>query len=387
MADYASLEAGLAERKAQHLYRHRQVIESPQGAELSINGQTYLNFCSNDYLGLANHPKIVETFTSAAKEYGVGSGAAHLVSGHSYHHHQLEEELAEFTGYPRALVFSTGYMANLGVISALLGQGDAVFEDRLNHASLLDAGLLSQARLQRYQHLDGDDLDHKISSSRAKQKLIASDGVFSMDGDIADVKQLAQIASGYDSWLMIDDAHGLAVMGQTGRGTLEHFGLGVADVPILMGTFGKALGTFGAFVAGEEVLIETLIQKARSYIYTTALPPALAAASREALRVVQTESDHREQLHTRIKQFREGVSQLGLPVMESVSAIQPLMIGESDQALAISETLRQQGLLITAIRPPTVPADTARLRITLSAAHTETHIDQLLDTLARVIKV
>ncbi len=386
MVDYADLSMALQQRRDEHLYRSRQVIQSPQGVELKIDGQSYLNFCSNDYLGLANHPKLIEAFTRAAKEYGVGSGAAHLITGHSDPHHQLEEELAEFTGYPRALLFSTGYMANLGVVSALLGQGDGVFEDRLNHASLLDAGLLSRARLQRYRHLDSDDLQSKLATSRAKHKLVCSDGVFSMDGDMADVAGLAKAANENNAWLMIDDAHGLGVVGKTGRGSLEEHGLGVKDVPILMGTFGKGFGTFGAFAAGEDILIETLIQKARSYIYTTALPAAVAAATREALRLVQTESWRREHLHDLIKQFRAGASQLGLALMDSASAIQPLMIGDTEQAVILSEKLKQHGLLISAIRPPTVPQDTARLRITLSANHTEAHIEQLLLALDKAMK-
>lgn len=385
MVDYTDLSAELAQRRADHLYRQRQVLQSAQDVEVTIDGQRLYNFCSNDYLGLANHPKLIAAFTGAANEYGVGSGAAHLITGHSEHHHQLEEELAAFTGYPRALLFSTGYMANLGVVSALLGQGDAVFEDRLNHASLLDAGLLSRARLQRYSHLDGPDLQRKISDSKARRKLICSDGVFSMDGDMADVTELAKVAEQQQAWLMIDDAHGVGVIGKTGRGTLEEHRLGVKEVPILMGTFGKAFGSFGAFVAGEESLIETLIQQARSYIYTTALPPAIAAANREALRLVQTEGWRREHLQDLIKQFRAGARQLGLSLMDSSSAIQPLLIGETEQAVKLSDKLRQAGLLISAIRPPTVAEGTARLRITLSANHTPAHIEHLLHCLDKAI--
>lgn len=386
MVNYTGLSDQLAQRRADHLYRSRQVLQSAQGAEVNIEGRPLLNFCSNDYLGLANHPKLIDAFTQAANEYGVGSGAAHLITGHSQHHHALEEELAEFTNQPRALLFSTGYMANLGVVSALAGQGDAVFEDKLNHASLLDAGLLSRARLQRFAHLDCDELQRKLSTSKAKQKLILSDGIFSMDGDMADVTGLAKTANGHNAWLMIDDAHGLGVLGKNGGGVLEETNLGVSEVPILMGTFGKAFGTFGAFVAGEEVLIETLLQKARSYIYTTALPPAVAAATREALTLIQTETWRREQLQDLIKQFRTGAQQLGLPLMASRSAIQPLMVGDTQRAVTLSEKLKAAGVLISAIRPPTVPQDTARLRITLSASHQREHVERLLDALAKAMK-
>lgn len=386
MVDYAELEKDLQTRKEQQLYRQRRLVDSPQGVELKVDGQRVLNFCSNDYLGLASHPKLVAAFQKAASEYGVGSGAAHLISGHSHHHHQLEEELAEFTGYPRTLLFSTGYMANLGVVSALVGQGDGVYEDRLNHASLLDAGLLSRARLQRYAHLDSHNLETKLSGSKAKAKLICSDGVFSMDGDVADVKSLAHVADQHSAWLMIDDAHGLGVIGKNGGGTLQQAGLGVNEVPILMGTFGKAFGTFGAFVAGEDILIETLIQKARSYIYTTAMPAAIAAATREALQLLQNENWRRDRLQSLIKQFRAGAEQLGLSLMDSQSAIQPLLVGDTARAVTFSEKLRQSGFLISAIRPPTVPEGTARLRITLSAEHTDEHVDRLLQALAEAVK-
>ena len=385
MVDYADLSADLEQRRVAHLYRRRQVVQSPQGVELTIDGRRYINFCSNDYLGLASHPELIEAFSRAARDYGVGSGAAHLITGHSEQHHYLEQELAAFTGYPRVLLFSTGYMANLGVVSALVGQGDAVFEDRLNHASLLDAGLLSRARLQRYTHLDSADLAQKIAASKARRTLICTDGVFSMDGDMADVTGLARVANEQQAWLMVDDAHGLGVIGKTGRGTLEEHGLGVQQVPILMGTFGKAFGTFGAFVAADEVVIETLIQKARPYIYTTALPPAVAAATRTALRLVQSEGWRREHLQALITQFRHGAAELGLNLMSSASAIQPLMIGDAGRAVSLSEKLKQRGLLISAIRPPTVPEGTARLRITLSAAHSTEQVEHLLQTLDEVL--
>ncbi|MDH5653225.1 MAG: 8-amino-7-oxononanoate synthase [Gammaproteobacteria bacterium] len=386
MIDYTSIRDELAQRRVGHHYRVRKLVTTAQGVELVADGKPVLNFCSNDYLGLANHPKVIDAFVTAAQEFGVGSGGAHLIAGHSTHHHALEEELAAFTGRQRALIFSTGYMANLGIISALFGPGDTVFEDRLNHASLLDAGLLSRARLQRYGHNDVDSLAAKLSESKAQNRLIVTDGVFSMDGDVAALPQLATQAQQHNCWLMVDDAHGIGVMGQQGRGCLEHFQLEAEDVPILMGTFGKALGTFGAFVAGDEALIEILIQKARSYIYTTAMPPAVAAATRAALQLVDEEAWRREHLHRLIKRFRQGAAQLGMDLMASDSAIQPLLVGEAEQALHLSEQLLQHGILISAIRPPTVPAGTARLRITLSAAHSETHIDQVLDGLNTVLQ-
>lgn len=385
MVDYTALARELEQRKAAHLYRSRRVVQSVQGVEVTVDGRRLLNFCSNDYLGLAGHPKLIEAFTTAANEYGVGSGAAHLISGHSRHHHELEQELAEFTGRPRALLFSTGYMANLGVVTALLGQGDGVFEDRLNHASLLDAGLLSRARLQRYAHLDSDDLQARLVASKVQQKLICSDGIFSMDGDMAHVAGLARAAAEQNAWLMIDDAHGLGVIGATGRGTLEAAGPAGAEVPILMGTFGKAFGTFGAFVAGEEVLIETLIQQARPYIYTTALPPAVAAATRAALKLIQAEAWRREHLQALVKQFRQGAAQLGLSLLDSDSAIQPLLIGDTQRAVELSGKLHAAGIWISAIRPPTVPEGTARLRITFSAGHRSEHVDRLLQALDKAI--
>jgi 8-amino-7-oxononanoate synthase len=385
VVSFDKLKQELEQRRAEYLYRTRRIVESPQGPEITIDGKRYLAFCSNDYLGLANHPAVVAALKEGADLYGAGSGAAHLVSGHSLAHHVLEEELAEFTGRPRALLFSTGYMANLGVISALLQKGDAVFEDRLNHASLLDGGLLSGARLQRYPHGDVTALSERFSTSRAQNKLIVTDGVFSMDGDIAPIAKLAAAAQHHGAGLMIDDAHGFGVLGEHGRGTLEHLGINTESVPILMCTLGKALGTFGAFVAGSEELIETLIQKARSYIYTTALPPAIAHATRTGLRLVREESWRRAYLNDLVNRFRQSARQLGLPIMPSQTAIQPLLIGDAHAALEASEKLQQRGILISAIRPPTVPQGSARLRITFSAAHSEQQVDRLLETLQEIL--
>ncbi len=375
------LKIQLAEREQARLYRRRQVLQSPQGIDVVVNGKRFINFSSNDYLGLANHPKVIEALAEGAHKWGAGSGAAHLVSGHSNPHHALEEELAEFTGRSRALLFSTGYMANLGVVSALIGRGDTVFEDRLNHASLIDAGVLSRAKLKRYAHADVADLTEKLAGIDSGARLVVTDGVFSMDGDLAPLPELTHACRDQDAWLMVDDAHGLGTVGEGGRGCLEHFKLDSDAVPILVGTLGKAFGTFGAFVAGSEALIESLIQLARSYVYTTALPPAVAEATRTSLRLIQTETWRREKLHELIRRFRQGASELALPLMRSFTPIQPLLLGETERALMVSERLREQGFLISAIRPPTVPEGTARLRITFSAEHDNAHVDQLLTAL------
>ena len=375
------LRPALDERRAQQLYRSRKTIESVQGIEVVVHGEKYLNFCSNDYLGLANHPSIINAFKIAADKFGVGSGASHLVCGHSSVHHELEEKLAEFTGRDRALLFSTGYMANLGVITALLDKSDFIFEDKLNHASLIDAGLLSGARFQRFLHNDMGNLQTRLERAESGRKLICVDGVFSMDGDLAPLPELTALAKQHDAWLMVDDAHGFGVLGANGAGCAEHFNLDQNQLPILMGTLGKACGSFGAFVAGSETLIETLIQFARPYIYTTALPPAVAAATLQSLKIIRDEQWRRDHLKNLIARFRQGAEQLDLPLMNSSSAIQPLLIGDDARSLDISEKMAARGFWITAIRPPTVPANTARLRITLSAAHSEIQIDQLLETL------
>lgn len=380
-----ALQRRLTARREQSRYRQRRVLESAQDSRIEIDGKNMLQFCSNDYLGLANHPKLIDAMTIAAKNFGVGSGASHLVSGHSVLHHRLEERLAEVTGRDRALLFSTGYMANLGAVAALIGRGDHVIEDRLNHASLLDAGLLSGARFQRFQHNDLDDLQRRLRKLPEEgNRLIVVDSVFSMDGDVAPLVELAAIAQQHNAWLMADDAHGFGVLGEHGGGSAEHFGLDQHQLPVLMGTLGKAIGSYGAFIAGSETLIESLIQFARPYIYTTAIPPAIAAATLASLEVLQEESWRRSHLQGLIQRFRTGAAELGLPLMTSPTAIQPLLVGDDAQAMAISAALEAQGILISAIRPPTVPGGTARLRITLSAAHSDANVDQLLSTLAAV---
>lgn len=379
----ALLAPELAALKQKSLYRLRRILAGPQGTEVEADGRRLLNFSSNDYLGLAAHPALAAAAKRALDEYGLGSGAAHLVTGHTRAHHALEEELAAFCGRPRALLFSSGYMANLGVAGGLMGRGDRVLEDRLNHASLLDAGLLSGAKFARYAHADVSALKREFGEVSGKTWVL-TDGVFSMDGDVAPLPGLARAAEEVGAFLMVDDAHGFGVLGKTGRGSLEHHGLGPAQVPIYMATLGKACGAFGAFVAGSEALVESLIQGARTYIYTTAAPAALAEAARVALKLVQTEGWRREQLSALISRFRSGAEQLGLKLKDSMTPIQPLLVGESADALALSQKLKDLGLLVAAIRPPTVPAGGARLRITLTAAHTEKQVDLLLEALASV---
>lgn len=375
------LAARLAQRQAEDLYRRRPLLESPQGPEVVIDGQPMLAFCSNDYLGLANHPEVIAALRAGAERWGVGGGASHLVNGHCGPHHELELALAEFTGRPRALLFSTGYMANLGTVTALVGKGDSVLEDRLNHASLLDAGLLSGARFSRYLHNDVASLASRLEKAEGNT-LVVTDGVFSMDGDLADLPALCARAREKGAWVMVDDAHGFGPLGATGGGIVEHFGLDMDDVPVLVGTLGKAFGTAGAFVAGSEELIETLIQFARPYIYTTSQPPAVACATLKSLELLRAESWRRDHLNALIARFRTGAAAIGLRLMDSPTPIQPILIGGSAQAMALSAELRQRGILVGAIRPPTVPAGTARLRVTLSASHSEAQVDRLLVALA-----
>jgi len=376
------LRPALDEKKRQHRYRARRIIKSPQQAEIIFENKNVISFCSNDYLGLANHPLLKQAACDGIKKFGVGSGSAHLVNGHSIAHHRLEEELAEFTGYPRALLFSTGYMANLGLCQALLDKNDFVFEDRLNHASLIDGGLLSGARFQRYLHNDVNSLQQKISKAEKSsgEKLVLTDGIFSMDGDIADLPALSTLCKNSGSWLMVDDAHGFGTLGETGRGSLQHFSLDNNDVPIYMATLGKAIGTAGAFIAGSDDLIETLIQQARTYIYTTAMPPAIAEATRCSLKLIQNEPEHLQKLNQNISYFRDCCAQVSLNIEHTQTAIQPLIIGDEQQTMHLSQQLFEAGLLVTAIRPPTVPEGGSRLRITLSATHTKEHIERLVST-------
>jgi 8-amino-7-oxononanoate synthase len=404
--DSQLLARELAAFEAQHTRRRRRLAEAfPEPGDptaVRVGGRLLRNFCSNDYLGLSHHPALIRAASECLGRFGFGAGAAHLVSGHSLEHHALEEELADFLGRQRALLFSSGYMANLGVIGALTDRHDLVLADRWNHASLLDAARLSGARLRRYAHGDmaqaaqmlhapraaRDSTDtagpHSSDDGRSVTTLIVTDGVFSMDGDLAPLPELVALAQRHDCALMVDDAHGLGVIGEHGRGTLEQTGVVASAVPILVGTLGKAFGTFGAFVAGDANLIDYLIQRARTYIYTTALPPAVAAASRAGLRLVQQESWRRERLHSLTLRFRAAVAALGVPLTASTTPIQPLIVGEAAWALALSEALMNAGFWVAAIRPPTVPAGSARLRVTLSAAHREQDVDALAETLGQL---
>lgn len=435
-----TLQQRLQQQKQQHLYRQRRIIDSPQQIRLNIDGNTLINFSSNDYLGLANHSCIIQKQQQALRQWGNGSGASHLICGHSHVHQQLEKELAEFCHMSAALVFSTGYMANLAVLQTLMGRQDTILADKLNHASLLDGAQLSRARLRRYPHCDYQQLVHILQSipksgysqsdtikiqdihqlaqeskilnpehssklshvaesnplntadplkdqntvfSNRSQVMIVSDAVFSMDGDSADIPALVRLKQNHQSWLMLDDAHGFGVLGAQGRGSLEQQHIAPQEIDVYMATLGKAAGISGAFVAGSKELIDALIQFARPYIYTTAMPPVLAQGARESLRLIIEESWRRRRLHENISYFRERAQQYQLPIMPSDSAIQPLIIGSSEQALALSQALYKQGFLVVAIRPPSVPRNTARLRITLSALHEKTQIRQLVQFLAK----
>jgi 8-amino-7-oxononanoate synthase len=371
-----------AERESAHLRRRLRTVDHADGPWLESRGRRLLSFCSNDYLGLAQHPRIIDALRRAAAEEGVGSTSAHLICGHRREHAGLEEALAAWTGRERALLFSTGYMANLGVLQTLLGRGDACVQDKLNHACLIDGARLSGATLKRYPHTDTSAAARQLAIEGAGGALLATDSVFSMDGDLAPIAELAQLCQREKATMMVDDAHGLGVLGPNGAGSVSAAGLSSSDVPVLMATLGKALGCAGAFVAGSTGLIEGLLQFARPYIYTTAMPPALAAAATMAVEVAQSERWRREKLHALISRFRAGATQLGLALAPSSSAIQPILLGDAQAALDAADRLEWRGLLVTAIRPPTVPIGSARLRITLSAAHEEAHIDRLLDALS-----
>lgn len=378
------LRAELEALRDQGLERRPRALAHVHGARCRADdGRELLVFCSNDYLGLADDPSVTMAFTAAAREYGVGAGASHLISGHRPVHDALAEALAEWLNRDRALLFSTGYMANAGVIGSFVGRGDLVHQDRLNHASLLDGARASGARLLRYRHGDPASLAGGLER-QARRHLVVTDGVFSMDGDMAPLPALAELAREADAALLVDDAHGLGVLGPEGRGSVAATGLGQSEVPLLVGTLGKAFGTFGAFVAGPSDWIELVQQRARTLIYTTAPPPALAAATLESLRLIREEPWRRTHLAKLIRRFREGVTAMGLPLLPSDTPIQPLLVGDAGAAVAASRALEERGLLVTAIRPPTVPKGSSRLRVTLSAAHSESQVDRLLDALEAI---
>ncbi|MGD9583772.1 MAG: 8-amino-7-oxononanoate synthase [Lysobacterales bacterium] len=370
--------AACQQRLRADLDRRLRRIDAARGARILIDGRALISFASNDYLGMAQDPRLVAALKSAADDWGVGATAAHLLGGHRAPHQALEEALADWLGYPRALLFSTGTMANLGVLSALLGRGDLCLQDKLNHASLLDGARLSGAELRRYAHADTEVAERLLQAHPDRATLLASDGVFSMDGDLAPLAALAALAAREQATLMVDDAHGIGVLDWQGRGSVAAAGLGVAEVPILMLTLGKALGSFGAVVLGSTSLIDSLVQFARPYIYTTALPPALAAATLCAVRIARDEDWRRAHLHELIQRFRRDAAAIGLNLLPSDTPIQPLLIGASAEALAWSSALEQHGLYVPAVRPPTVPEHAARLRITLSAGHTMADVEALL---------
>ncbi|MFC1702286.1 8-amino-7-oxononanoate synthase [Pseudomonadota bacterium] len=375
------LDARAAHRQAQYLGRHRRVLSGNHPVEVQADGGALLNFSSNDYLGLASHPDLVAALRSAADSHGVGSGASALVTGFRVEHQLLEQELAEFLQCEKVLLCSSGYLANLAVATSLTGRGDVIIQDKLCHASLIDAARLSEARLSRYGHVDMAGLQRRLASARQGNALVVSDGVFSMDGDTAPLKNMVDLCRQHQAWLAVDDAHGIGVCGPGGRGSVAAAGLNSLDVPILTGTLGKAFGCFGAFVAGSEKLINHLVNEARSYIYTTAMPPALAAAARAALRRVIEDEWRREHLQLLIRHFRQGARNRGLVLMDSDSPIQPMIIGDSRATLELAAALREQGYLVVAMRPPTVPKGTSRLRITLTAAHQAAQLDALLDAI------
>lgn len=378
----------LKQRDDQHLYRHRPLVFSPQQPQMQINGVHCINFCSNDYLGLANHPQIKQTLIEALQSQTVsyGSGAAHLVTGHHLEHHLLEDELADWLGVERVLLFSTGFMANLAVLQTFTQKGDLILGDKLNHASLVDGALHSEADFKRYPHRDLKSLEKRLKAAKDSQQqpIIVTDGVFSMDGDLAPLEAIQALAQRYQAWSIIDDAHGFGVLGQQGRGTLNHFGLKPDNNTLQIGTLGKAFGCSGAFVAGSQVAIEAMIQFARPYIYTTATPQLNAIAVREALKIIQQADNRRQKLQTLIEQFQTGAQQIGLKLLASPTAIQPILLNDSQRALQWSNALKQQGFWVAAIRPPTVPKNQARLRVTLSAEHSTVQLQNLLSALSRL---
>lgn len=377
---FVELQRELNERGTQGLLRQRRIISSPQSPHVEVDGRLLLSFSSNDYLGLANHPQLIKVLREGALKHGLGAGAAHLVSGHSTAHHELEQRIADFVGKPAALLFSTGYMANLGTVQALVGRGDTVFADKLNHASLNDAMLLCRAGVKRYRHGDMAQLAQLLEQTKSGRKLVVTDTVFSMDGDIAPLRELLALCEKHDAWLYVDDAHGFGVLGEQGRGSLSHFGLASSRI-IYMATLGKAAGVFGAIVAAEQAVIDTLINHANSYVYTTATPPALSVALLESVELIEQGDELREHLHRLIEQLRAGLADLPWQLMPSDTAIQPLLIGDNQEAMRLSDGLRERGIWLAAIRPPTVPQGTARLRITLSAAHSADDVERLIGAL------
>ncbi|MFT3847440.1 MAG: 8-amino-7-oxononanoate synthase [Propionivibrio sp.] len=375
------LAAQLAQLENDGLRRRRRTLETPCGPLARVDGRELISFCSNDYLGLASDPLLIEAACAGSRRWGVGAGASHLVSGHQVPHELLEQRLASFTGFPRALLLLTGFMANLAIVPALVGRDDAVFADRLNHASLIDAVQLSRADSQRYPHGDLAMLERLLAGSTAKRKLILTDAVFSMDGDLAALPELLELAERFDAWLVIDDAHGFGVLGPQGRGTLAHFTLPRAERVITMGTLGKAAGAAGAFVAASTTVVEWLLQRARTYIFTTGSSPITACALLASLDLIEQGDDRRAHLRQLTAQLRDGLANTRWRLVPSPTAIQPIIIGDNHEALRVANALYERGLWVPAIRPPTVPKGTARLRVSLTAAHTSGQIERLVDAL------
>ncbi len=376
-----ALDAELRDADGRGLRRTRLELDAGHGAHPRIGGEQFTAFCSNDYLGLCEHPALAEAAAEGARRYGVGAGASHLVSGHGRVHAELERALAAFVEQPAALLFSTGYMANLAALTTLAGRGDAIFQDRLNHASLIDAALLSRAELKRYPHGDLDALERLLRASSARGKVIATDAVFSMDGDLAPLADLLALAERYDAWLYVDDAHGFGVLGPRGAGSAAHFGLNSPRL-VYLGTLGKAAGVCGAFIAAGATVVDALVQRGRTYIYTTALPPMIAHVLARSLELIAAADGARARLRAHVSRLRAQAGRFPGRLPDSSTAIQPLVLGDNRAALAASRRLRERGLLVPAIRPPTVPPGTARLRISLSAAHTDDDVDALIDALS-----
>ncbi len=381
-----SLKLELEQRKIAGLLRQRRLLDSPQAEHIVANDKHFLSFCSNDYLGLANHPKLIAAMQQAAGNSGVGSGASNLITGHHRYHDDLEKQLAKFVNLPAALLFSTGYMANIGVIGALMRRNDAIFADKLNHACLNDGGYFSLAEFNRFPHNDVAVLESLLKVSTAKHKLIAVDAVFSMDGDIAPLPEYLALCEKYDAYLYVDDAHGFGVLGEHGEGSLNHFNLKSPRI-IMMATLGKAAGVAGAFVAGEQVVIDYLIQAAKSYVYSTPAPPALSATLSASVSLIEQGDDLREHLRMLIAYFKDNIHCKKWQLMPSDTAVQPLVVGGNQEALALSEYLQTCGILVPAIRPPTVPVGTSRLRISLSAAHSLDDIKQLITAINKAESV
>ena len=381
----AELKLELDKRKADGLLRQRRLLDSPQAEHIVSNDKKYLSFCSNDYLGLANNPVLITAMQAAAGDSGVGSGASNLITGHHRYHDALEKQLAAFVQMPAALLFSTGYMANIGVLGALVGRGDVIFADKLNHACLNDGGYYSLAEFNRFAHNDVGALEKLLKAGKAKTKMIAVDAVFSMDGDMAPIAEYLQLCEQYDAYLYMDDAHGFGVLGERGSGTLSHFNLKSPRI-IMMATLGKAAGVAGAFVAGEQVVIDYLIQTAKSYVYSTPAPPALSATLAEAVKLIENGDDLRANLRHLMATLKQNLQLKKWQLMPSDTAIQPLLVGSNHAAIRLSEHLQNQGILVPAIRPPTVPVNTARLRISLSAAHTEADVIKLAQAINQAEK-